>query len=432
MKTFPLDEPIYNSKRIRDFSPFEDVLAAFSPAHAQVLDGLLTGKAIPDIQQLMAAGELTATELTLYYVDRIRRYDVDQLNAIMELNPDALTIARTLDSERDSDAVRGPMHGIPVLIKDNIATGDLMHTTAGAYALRDWRASRDAFLVKQLRAAGAVILGKANLSEWANWMDPSMPSGFSTLGGQTRNPYGPFDPLGSSSGSAVGVAACFAVAAVGTETSGSIISPARANSLVGIKTSRGLVSRDHILPLVDWMDVPGPIARTVTDAAIMLTAMAGVDEHDSATEEAASLAGADFTRFLNRDMASGLRVGLIVFDEEARRQEIDGMRAKKPALSQAEINAYATELTNMNVFVRAQAVTLAALGIHAVEIDASRLPDLPDIKPLFEYGLQNTFDHFMDALGDDAPVKSLAAVVAINAEDPANRSPYGDSFVSPR
>ena len=187
----------------------------------------------------MADGRLSSVELVTYYIDRIRRYDVDKLNSVIELNPEALTIAAQLDREQATGKARGPLHGIPVLLKDNIATGDQMHTTAGAYALKDWRADRDAFLVRKLRAAGAIILGKANLSEWANYMDPCMPSGFSAVGGQTRHPYGAYDPLGSSSGSAVAVAAHLTTVSVGSETSGSIIQPARFNSVVALRPSQG-------------------------------------------------------------------------------------------------------------------------------------------------------------------------------------------------
>ena len=190
---FPRPEPEYNAKRVRDLSPFADALAGLTAERVAKLDALLADATVLDMQQAMDDGALTSEELVTYYVDRIQRYDIDKLNSVMELNPQALEIARQLDEERAAGNLRGTMHGIPVLLKDNIATGDGMHTTAGAYALKDWQPDRDAFLVQQLRTAGAVILGKANLSEWANWMDPCMPNGFSTLGGQTRNPYGPFE-----------------------------------------------------------------------------------------------------------------------------------------------------------------------------------------------------------------------------------------------
>ncbi|MCB0801417.1 MAG: hypothetical protein KDB91_13015, partial [Bacteroidales bacterium] len=249
----------------RDFAPFQAALDAYTPAQAAALDALIRGKTIPELQALMDSGDLTATDLVVYYLDRIRRYDVDKLNAVLELNPAALEIAQALDAERTAGAVRGPMHGIPVLLKDNIATGDAMHTAAGAAVMLDWEPDRDAFLVAQLRAAGAVILGKANLSEWANWMGGCVPNGFSANGGQTRNPYGPYETYGSSSGSAVAVAADLATVSVGTETQGSIIMPAGINAVVGLKTSLGLVSRDHIIPLLPAQDVPGPMGRTVTD-----------------------------------------------------------------------------------------------------------------------------------------------------------------------
>jgi amidase len=429
MADFPLDEPDYHSKRIRDFSAFEEALTGVTPARRQALDDLLAGKTIVQIQQLMADGRLTSEALVVYYADRIRRYDVDNFNAVMELNPDARTVARRLDAERADGRVRGPLHGVPVLIKDNIASGERMHTTAGAYALRDWRAPRDAFLVQRLRAAGAVILGKANLSEWANYMDDAMPNGFSTLGGQTRNPCGPFDPLGSSSGSAVAVAAGFVTAAVGTETSGSISSPARANGVVGVKTSRGLVSRDGIMPLVTWMDVPGPLVRCVSDAAVMLTAMAGVDANDPATEDATSLAGADFTRFLDMARGKGLRMGVIVFSEAWRRRQLEDAQADDPDQFVQQREKIDRWLREREADMTRRAEQLAGLGLKIVEIDAALLPAGADLHPILTYGFREGMDRFLAGLGDEAPVASLAEVAAINREAPANRAPYGQRYL---
>ena len=238
-RKFPLAEPEYNGKRPLALDAFGAALGGFKPERAREIDALLAARTVPEIRKLMAGGRLSSVELVTYYVDRIRRYDVDKLNSVIELNPEALTIAAQLDRERANGKARGPLHGIPVLLKDNIATGDRMHTTAGAYALKDWRADRDAFLVRKLRAAGAIILGKANLSEWANYMDPCMPSGFSALGGQTRHPYGAYDPLGSSSGSAVSVAAHLTTVSVGSETSGSIIQPSRLIALWPCAPARG-------------------------------------------------------------------------------------------------------------------------------------------------------------------------------------------------
>lgn len=403
-ESFPLPEPAYISKRPRDFTPFESALDDLTPERIAELDGLVLEKAIPNLQALMESGQLTSEELATYYLSRIQRFDLDKLNSVMELNPDALEIARALDAERATGSLRGPMHGIPVLIKDNIATGDQMHTTAGAYALRDWQADRDAFLVQQLRDAGAVILGKANLSEWANYSDPDAPNGFSTLGGQTRHPYGPFDPFGSSSGSAVSVAANFVTVSVGTETQGSLIKPAESSGIVAIKTSRGLVSGDYIIPLVDWMDVPGPMGRTVSDVAILLTAMSGVDEHAPATSDAAELTGVDFTQFAVAGAADGKRLGIFISGEKYGVEE----------------DATARQIGQI----------LSAQGVQIVEIPLDEMPHSPSLTKVLEYAFQDSLNRFLSNLSSRAPIETLADVVSINDEDPDNRVPYGQSYIT--
>ena len=412
---FPLSEPAYSNKRVRDLSPFLSALDAFPASRIAELDDLLAGQEIPAIQAAMTDGDLNAEELVLYYLDRVRRYDIDKLNAFMELNPDALQIARDLDRERAERGIRGPMHGIPVLLKDNIATGDRLHSAAGAYALRNWRPPRDAFLVQQLRTAGAVVLGKANLSEWANWMDPGMPNGFSTLGGQTRHPYGPYDPVGSSSGSAVAVAADMVTVSVGSETRGSIISPAEANSIVGLKTSLGLVSRDLIIPLVDRLDVPGPMGRTVTDVAVMLTAMTGADLHDPATARAETLIGVDFTQYLGQSVA-GLRMGVLVHD---------GGEADQTS---AELDS---EAASADRLARDLAAPFRDLGMDVVEINIAALPAEPDLMDVLNHGFKAAIDRFLQEVGGipvdgETTVRSLADVIAINQADPSNRIPYGN------
>lgn len=218
------------------------------------------------------------------YLARIEKYD-SVLHAIMEINPDALHIAETLDKERSSQGARGMLHGIPILLKDNIDTEDRMHTSAGSLALANSFAAEDSYVASQLRAAGAVILGKTNMTEWAGFMSGEIWAGYSTRGGLTLNPYGPGELFvgGSSSGSAVATAAHFAAAAIGTETSGSIISPASQNSIVGIKPTLGLVSRTGIIPIAHSQDTAGPMARSVRDAAIVLEALTGLDERDAAT-----------------------------------------------------------------------------------------------------------------------------------------------------
>ncbi|TQK63607.1 amidase [Brevibacillus sp. AG162] len=276
---------------------------------------LIHETSILEWQAAMTAGTTTSRELTLAFLERIATYNKQgiRINAICELNPDALAIAESLDRERAVSGSRGPLHGIPVLIKDNIATSDKMHTTAGALALADSFASADAFVVTKLREAGAVLLGKTNLTEWANYISNDMPDGYSSRGGQVLNPYGPgvLEVGGSSSGSAAAIAAGFAVVAVGTETSGSILHPAEHNSLVGIKPTVGLISRSGIIPISHSQDTAGPMARTVTDAAILLGALTGIDENDPVTGKSEGLAHTDYLPFLDADGLRGARIGVV-------------------------------------------------------------------------------------------------------------------------
>ena len=263
-------------------------------------------------QELMRAGKLTSHALTSQYLARIKTIDKagPRLNAIIEINPEALKIALEMDRERQLRRVRGPLHGVPVLLKDNIATGDRMSTTAGSLALAGVRAARDAHVVARLRAAGAVIIGKTNLSEWANMRSTHSVSGWSGRGGLTLNPYAlDRNCSGSSSGSGAAIAAGLATLAVGTETDGSIVSPASICGLVGIKPTLGLLSRSGIIPIAHSQDTPGPMARSVADAALMLTAMAGVDPSDPATEGSANQAR-DYGAALDLRGLSGKRIGV--------------------------------------------------------------------------------------------------------------------------
>ena len=268
---------------------------------------------IQQMQEKMASGELTSRELVRMYLERIELIDRDgpKLNSIIELNPEALAIAEQMDHERAQGKVRSQMHGIPILIKDNIDTADLMMTTAGSLALEGWHAKEDAFVTARLREAGAVIMGKTNLSEWANFRSTHSSSGWSSRGGQTRNPYAlDRTPCGSSSGSGVAVAANLCAAAVGTETDGSVICPSHINGIVGIKPTLGLVSRSGIIPISHSQDTAGPMARTVADAAILLGAMTGVDPKDSPTQDSQGRAHTDYTQFLDRDGLKGARIGV--------------------------------------------------------------------------------------------------------------------------
>ena len=317
---------------------------------------------IEGLQQRLNRKEISSKELVLMYLDRIAQFDQagPMINSVLEVNPDALQIAAALDMERETTGSRGPLHGIPVLIKDNIDTGDKMHTSAGSLALAESYAKEDAFLVKKLREAGAIIIGKTNMTEWANFMAENMPSGYSSRGGQVLNPYGPdFIVGGSSSGSGAAVAANFAAAAVGTETSGSILSPASQNSLVGIKPTVGLISRRGIIPISHTQDTAGPMARTVRDAAILLNVIQGSDPKDPATGSN-DLLEVDFTDFLDKDGLKGIRIGIArdrYFDRlsDSKRQVMDKAINKLAALGAEVIDSViipsAQEKWDANVLV---------------------------------------------------------------------------------
>jgi len=268
---------------------------------------------IPELQTMLKSGKITSTKLVRTYLGRISRIDRagPRLNSIAEINPDALEIARRLDDERLERGPRGPLHGIPVVLKDSIATTDRMETTAGSLALLGSRPRREAFVVGRLREAGAIILGKSNLSEWANFRSSNSSSGWSARGGQVRNPYAlDRSPCGSSSGSAVAVAANLTSVAVGTETDGSIVCPSSVNGVVGIKPTLGLVSMSGVVPVAHSQDTVGPIARTVTDAAILLGAMVGADKGDAAAKSSASRLHRDYSGFLDRAGLEGARIGI--------------------------------------------------------------------------------------------------------------------------
>ncbi|MFI6954889.1 PfkB family carbohydrate kinase [Nocardia sp. NPDC050408] len=337
------------------------------------------------LQRAMTDSVVTSAELVEAYLHRIRILDKagPHLNAIRAVNPNAVAEAERLDAERRRGHVRGPLHGIPILIKDNIDVAGLP-TTAGAVALRDSYPSGDAFVVQRLRAAGVVILGKTNMTELANFISEEMPDGYSSLGGTVRNPYNTsLSPDGSSTGSAVAVAAALAAGAVGTETSGSIISPTVANSVIGIKPTVGLVSRTGIVPGSATLDTAGPMARTVYDAAALLTVLAGTDPEDPATVVAAHLVGTDYTAALSVDALRGSRIG-VAFQP--------GAIPPHPA------------------FARAAAV-LSAQGATLISVEVP-LDGLPD--PLYVYELKRDFDRYLARLPAGAPIKTLDELIRFN------------------
>jgi amidase len=293
---------------------------------------------IAQLQDGMTSGKYTARAIAEQYLARIDEIDRrgPSVNAVMEINPDALPIADALDRERREKGARGPLHGVPVLIKDNIDTADRMKTSAGSLALANVVAPRDAFIVERLRAAGAVILGKTNLSEWANFRSTHSVSGWSARGGQTRNPYVlDRNPCGSSSGTGAAIAANLAAVGVGTETDGSVICPSTANGLVGLKPTVGLVSRSGIVPISHTQDTAGPMARTVTDAAILLGALTGADMSDAATNASRGKSRSDYREFLKADGLRGARIGVarnfFGFNDRVDRVMEDAVAAMKSA-----------------------------------------------------------------------------------------------------
>ncbi|MDX1584342.1 MAG: amidase family protein, partial [Thermoanaerobaculia bacterium] len=280
---------------------------------------------IPELQEKMESGELTSEQITQMYLERIEEIDGPgnptvreaqelegiNLNSIIEVNPDALAIARARDEERKAGKLRGPLHGIPVVIKDNIDTADEMVTSAGSLALLGNYAKEDAYIVEKLREAGAVLLAKANLSEWANFRSTRSTSGWSGRGGQTKNPYVlSRNPCGSSSGTGAAIAANLATIGIGTETDGSVVCPANANGIVGYKPTLGLWSRSGIIPIAHSQDTAGPMTRTVTDAAILLGALTGVDPDDPETEKSREHAKTDYTTYLDPAALKGKRIGV--------------------------------------------------------------------------------------------------------------------------
>ena len=360
---------------------------------------------IPALAAAMERKELTSAALVQFYLDRIARYDKSgpALNAVLEINPDALFIAEALDCERRHQGARGPLHGIPILLKDNIDTGDGMHTSAGSLALADSYAPRDAFLVRRLRKAGAVLLGKANMTEFANYMADAMPSGYSSRGGQVKNPYNPeWDPSGSSSGSAVAAAANFCAAAVGTETDGSIVSPARANCVVGLKPTVGLISRAGIVPISHTQDTAGPLARTVTDAAVLLGAMTGVDRHDPATWRSRWSARADYTPFLQLEGLRCARLGLCTADREslpaADRERLDGIAA-----------------------------VLRGEGAEVTAVD--RIFDADEHAQVLRHEFKSGLNHYLHILGPGGAMRTLADVIAFYKAHPETALRYGQGVL---
>ncbi|SEU02471.1 amidase family protein [Paenibacillus sp. NFR01] len=361
---------------------------------------------IPEIQAALESGELTSRQLVLMYLERIAEHDKSGLtvNSVLEINPDALFIAEALDAERTLQGPRGPLHGIPVLLKDNINTGDKMHTSAGSLALADSYAPEDAYLAARLREAGAILLGKANMTEFANFMTTGMPSGYSSRGGQVLNPYNISHPTGgSSSGSAVAVACNFCTVSVGTETSGSILNPGNLGSVIGLKPTVGLISRTGILPLSNTQDTAGPMARTVTDAVLLLNTMLGADPQDAAMGKGAGRRHADYTAFLDPDGLKGARIGIPrdYYFEEVTEEQL------------ALFNASVEKMRDLGATI----------------VDPADIPTAREIK--YSSVVLNEFKTSLNAylakLGPGAPVRTLKDIIAFNHAHPVETLRYGQS-----
>jgi amidase len=350
--------------------------------------------AIDALQAAMTEGDLTARLLTQSYLERIIHLDGKgpTLRSVLETNPDALAIADALDAERRAKGPRGPLHGIPILVKDNVDTHDKMTTTAGSLALEGSIPPRDSTVAERLRAAGAILLGKTNMSEWANIRSDKSSSGWSARGGQCRNPYVlDRNPCGSSSGSGAAVAASLCAAAIGTETDGSIVCPSNNNGLVGIKPTLGLVSRAGIIPIAHSQDTAGPMARSVRDAAILLGAIAGIDPRDAATSDSPGHIEADYTKFLDPNGLKGARIGVARKGVTGFNRDVDRLFADAIAVMQK---------------------------LGAVIVDPAEIPHMNDYNDseleVLLYELKADLNAYLATLGPSARVKTLADVIAFN------------------
>jgi len=359
---------------------------------------------VAQLQAGMTSGKFTSHQLVQAYLARIAELDKKgpALRAVMEINPDALAIADSMDAERKAKGPRGPLHGIPVLIKDNIDTADRMMTTSGSLALVGVHHARDSFVSERLRAAGAVIIGKTNLSEWANIRSSRSSSGWSGRGGQVRNPYAlDRSPSGSSSGTGAAIAANFAAVGIGSETDGSIVSPSSCNSLVGIKPTLGLVSRSGIIPISHHQDTAGPMCRTVADAAALLGALTGQDPRDPATAASEGHARRDYTSFLDVNGLKGARIGIV-------RRDLMGFSPWSDLIGEEAI------------------ATMKKRG--AVIVDSLAIPDLAELgtveMTVLMYDTKLDIGAYLAGLGKDSPVHNLKELIAWNEAHRGTEMPY--------
>ena len=359
---------------------------------------------VDKLQQKMKNGDLTSVQVCKKYLERIKQVD-PILKSVIELNPDALEIAQQMDNERKEGKLRGPLHGIPILFKDNIDTGDKMQTTAGSLALEGNIAFEDAFIIKKLRDAGAVILGKTNLSEWANFRSDNSSSGWSGRGGQVRNPYClDRSPCGSSSGTGAAVAANLCSIGIGTETNGSIVCPSGVNGVVGIKPTLGMWSRRGIIPIAHSQDTAGPMARTVKDAAILLGALAEFDAKDSETHIEKGEIFSDYTRFLDKDGLAGKRIGIA--------SEMIGFNSKVDVLFKQAVEVMKSK---------------GAEIVEEVKFENRRKWGSPSYQVLL-YEFKADLNKYLQEHGN-APVKSMEEIIEFNKKNADQEMPWFDQEI---
>jgi amidase len=380
-----------------------EVASSAEPAAPEVKPFELDEITITELQDGMKSGKFTARSLVEKYTTRIDEIDKrgPAVNAIIEMNPDAPSVAEALDRERKAKGPRGPLHGIPVLIKDNIDTADRMMTTAGSLALMGSKPPKDSFVAQRLRAAGAVILGKTNLSEWANIRSSHSTSGWSGRGGLTKNPYAlDRNPCGSSSGTGAGISANLAAVGIGTETDGSIVCPSSSNGLAGIKPTVGLVSRGGIIPISHSQDGAGPMCRTVRDAAILLGALTGVDPDDAATAASAGKAQTDYARYCDPDGLKGARIGVA--------RKYFGFNDSVDALMEQ----------SLDVLKKAGAILVDPADIETLgKFDDTELL-------IFMYELKADLNAYLARLGPGAPVRTLKDIIDFNDRNRQREMPY--------
>lgn len=389
-------EKITHLKNKLDVDQFRDTLNLMTNDKYEYIDNLINNSTIKEIQDFFIDKKLTCEELVTYYLKRIEKYDINKLNSLLELNPDVIKLAK----EKDCEIIKGKLHGIPVILKDNIGTCGKMHTTAGAYALKDSILDNDAYIVSRLKEEGAIILGKANLSEWANFMTYDSSNGYSTLGGQTHNPYGKYDVGGSSSGSCVSVASNFAPVSLGSETCGSLIYPANQNSVVSIKPSVGLISRDSIIPITTAQDTAGVIAKNVEDVALVLEVIAGYDPKDSETKEGESYKE-NYTNFLGGTSLKNTKIAVIeAFEPRDEEKEILQRIEKELEVMGAEVfRIYLDENTGDDI-------------------------DFSFMKPSFRHDLNNYLK-----VANVNSITTINDIVEFNKNDLQNRAAFGQDIL---